>query len=156
MTDKAAGLRLKKAIHVARARANILYDTDLAVRAGVSYDTLMNWYGGKTVPRGAELRRVGHTLGVQYADLMAAFEGKEPEPPELTAVLRDQVAAINDLVEELRLQRAEQAGAMEGIARALGVAASIREGGGSIPSSGPPSRGGPGPVRAGNGGQSRP
>lgn len=141
--DKAAGERIKRAIHVQRARANILYDTDLANRAGVSYDTLMNWFGGKTVPRGAELRRVAQTLGTTYADLMAAYEGTDTEPPELTAVIRE-------LIEELRLQRAELSGAVEGIARALGVAASIRESEGSGPSTEPPTRGGAHPARPGN------
>ena len=115
--DRAAGNRLKQAIHVARARANILYDTDLAVRAGVSYDTLMNWYGGKTVPRGSELRRVGQLLGVSYADLMAAYEGHDPEPPELTAVIRE-------LVEELRLARESQPSPTE-LAHAIGEAVAL-------------------------------
>ena len=107
-------MRLKKAVHVARARANILYDTDLALRANVSYDTLMNWYGGKTVPRGAELRRVGQILGVTYADLMAAYEGVDAEPPELTDVLRE-------LVDELRLSRVQQHEATMALLRAVGA-----------------------------------
>lgn len=102
MTDRAAGERLKRAIHVARARANILYDTDLATRSRVSYDTLMNWYGGKTVPRGAELRKVGLVLGVAYADLMAAYEGRDPEPQPLQEAMRDQTEAIRDLIEAIR------------------------------------------------------
>lgn len=101
MTDQAAGGRLKQAIHVARARANIAYDTELALRSGVSYDTLMNWYGGKTVPRGAELRKVAHVLGVAYADLMAAYEGRDPEPPPLTDAIRELVASVEELVSRL-------------------------------------------------------
>lgn len=114
MADRAAGARLKRAIHVARAQANILYDTDLAIRAGVSYDTLMNWFAGKTVPRGAELRRVAQVIGRTYADLMAAYEGTEPEEPELTELLRE-------LVDELRLSRAQQDEATMAILRAVGV-----------------------------------
>lgn len=109
MTDSAAGARLKQAIHVARARANILYDTDLAVRAGVHYDTLMNWFSGKTVPRGSELRKVGQVLGVAYADLMAAYEGRPAEPPplqdaikELVQSLSAQTNALTELVAALR------------------------------------------------------
>jgi len=114
LADRAAGQRLKRAIHVARARANVLYDRDLATRAHVSYDTLMNWYGGKTVPRGEELRRVALFLGVKYSDLMAAYEGVEAEPPALTEVLRE-------LVTELRLSRAQQDEATMAILRALGA-----------------------------------
>jgi len=116
LADQAAGKRLQRAIHVARARANILYDTELAIKAGVSYDTLMNWYGGKTVPRGVELRRVATFLGIKYADLMAAYEGTDPEPPELTEVIRE-------LVDELRLSRAQQDEATMAILRALGASA---------------------------------
>lgn len=101
MADREAGERLKRAIHVGRARNNILYDTDLSIRSGVSYDTLMNWFGGKTVPRGAELRRVGQAIGITYAELMAAYEGHDPEPPPLQD-------AIKELVVEMRLSRAQQ------------------------------------------------
>ena len=118
MADKAAGDRLKRAIHVARARANILYDTDLAVRADVSYDTLMNWFAGKTVPRGAELRRVGQTLGVSYADLMAAYEGLEPEPQPLQDAVRDLVSTIRTLVAEMQEDRQRGQDAAAAILRA--------------------------------------
>jgi transcriptional regulator with XRE-family HTH domain len=109
LTDWDAGQRLKKAIHVARAQANILYDTELAVRAGVSYDTLMNWYGGKTVPRGAELRRVGQVLGVTYSDLMAAYEGLYVETPELTTALRELTEKLSELVDQLRRGEEDEA-----------------------------------------------
>jgi hypothetical protein len=42
------GLALKQAIHVARARTELTSDRQLATRAGVSYDTFMNWFGDKT------------------------------------------------------------------------------------------------------------
>jgi transcriptional regulator with XRE-family HTH domain len=100
VSDRAAGERLKQAIHIARAKANILYDTDLAVRAGVSYDTFMNWYGGKTVPRGAELRKVAQTLGLQYADLMAAYEGIAPEQPPLQETVSELVGLLRPIVEQ--------------------------------------------------------
>jgi transcriptional regulator with XRE-family HTH domain len=138
MADRAAGDRLKRAIHVARARANILYDTDLSVRAGVSYDTLMNWYAGKTVPRGAELRRLGQTLGVSYADLMAAYEGLEPEPQPLQAAVRELVVTVQSLVSEIREDRQRGQDAAAAILRAAQALGGRPTPGGSPASNGPP------------------
>lgn len=106
------GPALKQAIHVARARAGITSDMQLALQSGVHYDTLMNWYGGRTVPRPAEVKRVADTLGVSYGDLLAAYEGREPEPPELHD-------AIRELVEEMRLDRRQQTQAIASLTQAL-------------------------------------
>ena len=113
---KEAGARLKEAIHVARARAKppITSDSLLSIRAGVHYDTLMNWYAGRTMPSGDAMRRVADTLGVKYADLMDLYEGRDPEPPTL-------VQAIETLIVELRQARAEQAEATTAILRTLGA-----------------------------------
>lgn len=92
------GQALKRAIHVARARAGIVSDMELSRRAGVSYDTFMNWYGDKTLPRGHEIKKVADTLGVPYGDLMAVWEGRDLEPPPLQD-------AIRELVIEMRLDR---------------------------------------------------
>jgi transcriptional regulator with XRE-family HTH domain len=122
----ARGRALKQAIHVARARAGILYDTDLAVRAGVSYDTLMNWYGGRTRPRGKEMQRVASTLGVPYASLEAAYEGRDPEPQPLQDAVRDLTGAVRELVTEMREDRGrltrrveDSAAAFEDVVRLL-------------------------------------
>lgn len=96
------GAALKQAIHIARAKAGITSDVALSAKARVHYDTLMHWYGDKTVPRGAELKRVAEALGVGYADLLAAYEGTDAEPPELSAAIREQTAAIKELVAAIR------------------------------------------------------
>lgn len=95
------GKALRQAIHVARARAGMTTDTEVALAAGVSYDTLMNWYGDKTTPRPGEVRRVAIALGARFADLMAAYDGTDPEP----VPLQD---AIRELIEEMREGRRQQ------------------------------------------------
>lgn len=111
-TRTGGGKALQRAIHVARARAGYTSDTQLALSAGVSYDTLMNWYGNRTTPRPHEVKKVAVTLGVPYDDLMAAYEGREREPQPLQD-------AIRDLIGEMRLQRVEQARATETLQKAL-------------------------------------
>lgn len=106
------GPAMRMAIRVARARAGITSDTQLALRAGVHYDTLMNWYGGRTVPRPHEVKKVADVLGVSYGSLLAAYDGVDPEPPPLAD-------AIRELVEELRLQQAQQHEATMALLRAV-------------------------------------
>lgn len=89
------GQALKQAIHIARAKTDMTSDMELARRAHVSYDTLMNWYGNKTTPRPHEVKKVAEILDVSYGDLIAAWEGRETEPPALHE-------AIHELVEEIR------------------------------------------------------
>lgn len=120
-TSDSGGSALKKAIHLARARAGIVSDMELARRAQVSYDTFMNWYGDKTVPRPHEVKKVADVLGVRYSDLLAAYEGHDPEPP----LLQD---AIHELVTEMRLEREQQHETAMAIMRAL--AALLPSGGG--------------------------
>lgn len=107
------GKALKVAIHVARAKTDMTSDSQLAGRAGVHYDTLMNWFGDRTVPRPAELAKVARTLGVGLNDLMAAWEGRPLEPPPLQD-------AIRELVAELRLSRAQQHEATMALLQAVG------------------------------------
>lgn len=95
---QSGGAALKQAIRTARARSAYNSDMALSVAAGVHYDTLMNWYADRTTPRPAEVRKVAAALQVPYADLMAAYEGRDPEP----APLQD---AIRELVDELRESR---------------------------------------------------
>lgn len=100
-TQSQGGKALKQAIHVARARTDMTSDVELARRAHVSYDTLMNWYGDKTVPRPHEVKKVGDVLGVSYSDLIAAWEGKDPEPPPLQEAIAELVVEIRELVRAL-------------------------------------------------------
>lgn len=144
---ESGGAALKQAIHVARAKAGITSDVQLALRAHVHYDTLMNWFGDKGIPRGFELKKVAKALGVHYWELQAAYDGEDPQPQPLQDAIRDlagqlgqQTAAITSLVDELRLARAEHEGMLEGIERGLRVAASIQEAVGQPASNGPPSR----------------
>lgn len=140
-----AGGRLKRAIHVARAKAGITSDMQLSMRAGVSYDTFMNWYGGKTRPRGAELQRVATTLGVPYASLEAAYEGRDPEPQPLQDAVRDLTGAVRQLVAEIRDDRERGKDAAEAILRAaeaLGQRPTHEGGGASTRRPAPPEKAG--------------
>lgn len=113
MARLAGGPALKRAVHVARARAGIASDAELANTAGVHYDTLMNWYAGRTVPRPAEVRKVAEALGVPYGDLLAAYDGRAPEPPALHE-------SIERLVLELRESRRQQARILDLLAKSIG------------------------------------
>jgi transcriptional regulator with XRE-family HTH domain len=110
---ESGGARLKQAVHVARAKAGITSDTQLALRANVSYDTLMNWYGGKTVPRGHELEKVAKATGTSLWVLQAAYEGRAPEPPPLQDAIRELVGGLSALVDELQQDRTARAEAIE-------------------------------------------
>lgn len=112
------GRALKIAIHTARARAEITSDSALALKAGVHYDTLMNWYSERTTPRPHELSKVARALDVPLNDLMAAWEGRPIEPPPVQDAMRE-------LVEEMRLARAQQHEATMALLSAVG--ALIRE-----------------------------
>jgi transcriptional regulator with XRE-family HTH domain len=92
---------LKRAIRAARSNAGIRSDQELALRSGVHLQTLQNWMYGKTTPRPSELSKVAATLDVPFADLMAIYEGRDPEPPPLQD-------AIRELVEEMRVDRRER------------------------------------------------
>lgn len=106
------GAALKQAIHIARARTDITSDMELARRSQVSYDTFMNWFGDKTTPRPHEVKKVADVLGVSYGDLIAAWEGEDPEPKPLAD-------AIRDLIVELRLDRLERRESIDALVRAL-------------------------------------
>lgn len=101
-----AGQRLKRAIHVARARKGITSDAALSADSGIAYDTLYNWYSGRTTPRGHELRKLSLFLGVAFSELQAVYDGVDPEPPPLQDAVRDLVDTLRDLVLELRYTRA--------------------------------------------------
>jgi transcriptional regulator with XRE-family HTH domain len=121
--QQSGGAALKRAIHIARARTEITSDMELARRAGVHYDTLMNWYGNRTTPRPFEVRKVAGILGVPLQDLMAAWEGYDPEPPPLQDAVRELVGEMRALIAESRLARAQQDEATMALLRALGALA---------------------------------
>jgi transcriptional regulator with XRE-family HTH domain len=130
MTDRTAGpktlsggTRLKQAIHQARALTEITSDTSLALKAGVHYDTLMNWYAERTVPRPAELKKVADVLGVRMADLMDVYEGRDPRPPALEDAIAELVDELRVFVHEARLSRVQSDESTSAILRALGAIA---------------------------------
>jgi hypothetical protein len=123
LSQHGGGAALKRAVRVARARTEITSDMELARRASVHYDTLMNWYGDRTTPRPFEVKKVAAVLGVPYGDLMAAWEGYDPEPPPLQDAVRELVGEMRALIAESRLARAQQDEATMALLRALGALA---------------------------------
>jgi transcriptional regulator with XRE-family HTH domain len=117
------GEALKRAIRIARAKTDITSDTQLALLAGVHYDTLMNWYGNRTTPRPFEVKKVASVLGVPLSELMSAYEGYDPEPPPLQDAVRELVGEMRALIAESRLGRAQQEEATMALLRALGALA---------------------------------
>lgn len=122
MTNRAGGQALKTAVHVHREQAGITSDRQLSARAGVHYDTLMNWYAGRTLPRPAELKKVADVLGVRLVELMDVYEGRDPAPPELVEVIGELVVELRLMLSELRAGRVLQEESTAAILRALGVA----------------------------------
>ncbi|HEV8282343.1 MAG TPA: helix-turn-helix transcriptional regulator [Candidatus Limnocylindrales bacterium] len=122
---ESGGAALKRAIHVARARTDYTSDMALAKAAGVHYDTLMNWFADKTTPRPFEVRKVAVTLGVSMADLLAAWEGRDPDPPPVQDAIRELVDELRAFVSESRMARAQQDEATMAILRALGALARV-------------------------------
>jgi hypothetical protein len=104
--DPTPGERLKRAIHAARARAGISSDMELGRQARVHYDTLQNWYSGRTVPRPASIKQVADVLGVRYAELLDVYEGRDADPPELKDAVTALVAEIRAAMVDERRARA--------------------------------------------------
>lgn len=103
---------LKRAIRAARQKQGIESDQQLALAAGVHLQTLQNWMYGKTTPRPHELSKVAAVLDVPLADLMAVYEGRDPEPPPLQD-------AIRELVEEMREDRTQRHDEMNAMVSAI-------------------------------------
>lgn len=116
-----AGERLKRAIHVARATTDVTSDMELARQAGVHYDTLMNWFSGRTTPRPFEVRKVGEVLGIGYGELLAAYEGRPAPAVPLEQAVADLIAEIRIALVDERHARAEL---MRAIASSIAVAIS--------------------------------
>lgn len=142
MTENAqpqGGPALKRAVHAAREQVGITSDTELAVKAGVHYDTLMNWFSGRTTPRPAELKKIADVIGLRLVDLMDVWEGRDPRPPSLEQAIGELVDEIRALLYEHRLSRAQQEESTAAILRALGALAR-----GAPAPSGTPAETGPG------------
>lgn len=114
---------MKRAIHVAREEAGIATDVELARRASISYDTLMNWFGNRTTPRPSEVGRVADVLGLRLVELMDAWEGRDPRPPALEEQIAQLVAELRISIYEARLSRVALEEATAAILRALGASA---------------------------------
>ena len=121
-SPKASGERLKREIHVARARAGIGTDMELAQRAHVHYDTLMNWYSGRTTPRSNAVKAIADVIGVRFTTLLDAYEGRDAEPPELKE-------AIGLLVDEIRTAMVDERRARTKLMQAVtaAIAAALAE-----------------------------
>lgn len=115
------GERLKRAVHAARELAGIPSDLQLSMKSGVHYDTLMNWYSGRTTPRPAELMKVAEAIDLRLVDLMDVYEGRDPRPPALEEALAELVAELRVVTHEMRLSRVLQEEATAAILRALGA-----------------------------------
>lgn len=112
VSDRDRGQALRQAIHEARPKVGIDSDADLALRAGVHYDTLMNWFRGATTPRPSAVRRVADVLKVPYGDLLAAWDLREP-----AAIPLEQ--AVSDLIVEIRLAMVDERHARAELMRAI-------------------------------------
>jgi hypothetical protein len=55
---------------------------------------------GKTTPRPSELSKVAYVLSTPLADLMAIYEGYDPQPPPLQDAIRELVAVLHPLVDQ--------------------------------------------------------
>lgn len=125
---QSGGAALKRAIHVGRERAGITSDMQLADKAHVSYDTLMNWFGDRTTPRPAELKRVADAIGLRLVELMDVWEGRDPQPPDLIEVIGQLVDEIRVAVVEMRMGRIQQEEQTAELMRAIGVSARLGPG----------------------------
>lgn len=137
VSQGARGAALKAAIHVARERAGMTSDMQLARAAGISYDTLFNWFSERTVPRPAEMKKVADVLGIRLVELMDVYEGRDPQPPGIEERLGEVVDELRALTSELRLSRHQEEESMTELMRALGLA--VRTG--LVPRERPPETG---------------
>lgn len=133
------GPALKRQIHVARAEAGIPSDRELARRAGVRYQTLMDWYADRTRPTTGPLSRIATELALPVGDLWAAWEGDEAQPPKpdegalvealhaQTRALSAQTSALEELAQAIQDSRSEQRGWNEGLAAVAADVARVIE-----------------------------
>ena len=113
---------LKRTIRAARSNANIKSDQELALRSGVHLQTIQNWMYGKTTPRPSELAKVAQALDMSMADLMAVYEGRDPQPQPLQDAVRELTDAVRELVDEMREERERGEDAASAMLRAAKVA----------------------------------
>lgn len=121
------GQALKQAVHVARVRAGIKSDLQLSIVASMDYETLLSWWSGRARPKGATLQKVAFALNVPYADLEAAYEGRDPEPQPLQDAVRDLTVAVRTLVREMQEERERGEDAATAMVQAARALASTRQ-----------------------------
>lgn len=129
---------LKRAIRAGREQQGIDSDIALSLAAGVHLQTLQNWMYGKTTPRPHELSKVAKVLDKPMDYFMAIYEGREPEPPPLIEQLGKLTTAVQDLVAEIREERAQGHDAAAAMLRAAAALGSRPMPGAETASSGPP------------------
>jgi hypothetical protein len=93
-TRREAGKRLRAFTEDRMAARGIASLVELAELAPVSYDTLHAWFRGRAPTPGAG-GRVSQVLGVSYAQMLAAYEGRDVTPTV------DVMAELTDLMREL-------------------------------------------------------
>lgn len=88
-----AGQRLRRAIEEGIGRSTDVRSISALCRvAHLNRNTIYAWFTGKAVPSSQALSRVAHALDMSLMDLVAAWEGRYPEPTE---------EAIRDLTDRL-------------------------------------------------------
>lgn len=100
--DIAAGRRMADLFDRARAEFGLSTDGELWKKLGVGRDTAQSWMRGERPPSRALGSEVAARLGIRYDDLLAVYEGREPEDMDAATV----IAALEWAI---RLVRAGQA-----------------------------------------------
>lgn len=78
-----AGARLRRAIEEGIGRSTDVRSISALCRvARINRNTIYAWFTGKAVPSSQLLSRVAHALDMSLMDLVAAWEGRYPEPTE--------------------------------------------------------------------------
>ena len=77
--DADAGARMRA--YFTRARGELGYDSDAELwrYLGVGRDTAQAWMRGERPPRRDVGQKVAEKLGITYADLLAIYDGSEPD-----------------------------------------------------------------------------
>lgn len=79
MWDPAAGARMRTYFTRARGEFGFESDAELWRYLGVGRDTAQAWMRGERPPRRDVGQKVAEKLGITYADLLAIYDGSDPE-----------------------------------------------------------------------------
>lgn len=124
---KMSGTRFKTYVQAAMREADDMSLAELARRSGVKERSWHDWFEGTHEPRPSSLARAGRALNRTPDQLLAAWDGQRPHktrratesPDALVGALLAQSAAIEALVEELRLEREEGRDVVTALDRAV-------------------------------------